>query len=501
MSFRKKPRFLIRKDGLDWNQTDDGGPGELFSEETSSESSSEETQQREEEDSNLGEGCEPFIRMKPIPASNAPPSSGPLKLSTTGSCERKEKSCSRSRSSSFPSPTHEPSAESRALKRCGSFPAGNLSSSFEEFTPACSDESAGESYRFQCSRPGQYQCRETALVFHMKDGGQVLYRILPWSRSQLSPHHKKPAGPLFDIRCVKEGSMCQLHLPHCEIRSTGGCRFLSVAHVNDDGIQFIRPQKITETHVVINVTGFSCYGNVIDEASPSVPIRALVLPFYKPPQGPETKYRIAVLLLPKNVCLKHVKNTRKELFGDETYIETPPHCKLNPQQDYSLTTSPGGDSVEVQPTDAEFDQEYDDNYFPAFHVTYENMLEHIRLFLKDNTSHSVWDRQVSLPSSGLQRSVRSARLRLPTAERLLEVRSSLVERISESNLLKLLDKLLERRVINYDELETAKEKPNRGERTRCVVDTVRFKGQKASSEMIEILNDLDPFLCGDLALI
>ncbi|XP_061569556.1 uncharacterized protein LOC133423391 [Cololabis saira] len=190
--------------------------------------------------------------MKPIPASNAPPSSGPLQLSTTGSCERKEKSCSRSRSSSFPSPTHEPSAESRALKRCGSFPAGNLSSSFEEFTPACTDESAGESYRFQCSRPGQYQCRETALVFHMKDGGQVLYRILPWSRSQLSPHHKKPAGPLFDIRCVKEGSMCQLHLPHCEIRSTGGCRFLSVAHVNDDVIEFIRTQKITETHVVIN---------------------------------------------------------------------------------------------------------------------------------------------------------------------------------------------------------------------------------------------------------
>ncbi|XP_061569264.1 caspase recruitment domain-containing protein 8-like [Cololabis saira] len=439
--------------------------------------------------------------MKAIPASNAPPSSGPLKLSTTGSCERKEKSCSRSRSSSFPSPTHQPSAESRALKRCGSFPAGNLSSSFEEFTPACTDESAGESYRFQCSRPGQYQCRETALVFHMKDGGQVLYRILPWSRSQLSPHHKKPAGPLFDIRCVKEGSMCQLHLPHCEIRSTGGCRFLSVAHVNDDGIEFIRPQKITETHVVINVTGFSCFCIVKDEASPPVPIRAWVLPFYKPPQDPDTEYRIAVLLLPENVCLEHVQNTRKKLFGDETYIETPPHCNLQPQQVYSLTTSPGGDSVEVQPTDAEFHEKYDGNYFPAFYVTYENMLKRIRLFLKANTSHSVWERQVSLPSSGLQRSVGSARLRLPTAERLLEVRSSLVERISESNLLRLLDKLLEKHVITDSEMESVEAKRTKTDKNRCVIDTVRRKGENASSEMIEILKDLDPFLCGDLDLI
>ncbi|XP_061569568.1 caspase recruitment domain-containing protein 8-like [Cololabis saira] len=380
-------------------------------------------------------------------------------------------------------------------------PAGNLSSSFEEFTPACTDESAGESYRFQCSRPGQYQCRETALVFHMKDGGQVLYRILPWSRSQLSPHHKKPAGPLFDLRCVKEGSMCQLHLPHCEIRSTGGCRFLSVAHVNDDGIEFIRPQKITETHVVIDVTGFSCYGNVKDEASPSVPIRALVLPFYKPPQDPDTEHIINVLLLPHNVSVKDVVRSRKTLDRDETYVQTPAHCKLQPQQVYSLTTSPGGDSVEVQPTEAEFFEDSYNNYLETFQLIYEMKMKHIRLSLKDSSSNGVWERRVCVSSSEVKASPGSARLNLPPQEQLLEVWSSLVERISESNLLKLLDKLLERRVINYDELETAKEKTNRGERTRCVVDTVSKKGRDASSEMIEILNDLDPFLCGDLALI
>ncbi|XP_025766349.1 uncharacterized protein LOC112847934 isoform X4 [Oreochromis niloticus] len=47
----------------------------------------------------------------------------------------------------------------------------------------------------------------------LKGGGDVVYRTVPWNRKLLAQHHKKPAGPLFDIKCQQQ-SVCQLHLPH-----------------------------------------------------------------------------------------------------------------------------------------------------------------------------------------------------------------------------------------------------------------------------------------------
>lgn len=91
-----------------------------------------------------------------------------------------------------------------------------------------------------------YQCSVTGLVFLMKAEGDVVHRTVPWNRRLLAQHHKNPAGPLFDIKCQQQ-SVCQLHLPHCEIISTGGGQFLQVAHVNDEGIEFINPQLRMKT--------------------------------------------------------------------------------------------------------------------------------------------------------------------------------------------------------------------------------------------------------------
>uniref|UniRef100_A0A669AVP4 FIIND domain-containing protein n=1 Tax=Oreochromis niloticus TaxID=8128 RepID=A0A669AVP4_ORENI len=154
--------------------------------------------------------------------------------------------------------------------------------SFEEFTPIiAADDSDDETYLFQCSCAGLYQCSVTGLVFVMKGEGDVVYRTVPWNRKLLAQHHKKPAGPLFDIKCQQQ-SVCQLHLPHCELISTGGGQFLKVAHVDDEGIECITPHQITETHVVINITGFSCYGIFRDDTSLPGPVKALIFLFYKP---------------------------------------------------------------------------------------------------------------------------------------------------------------------------------------------------------------------------
>ncbi|KAK5620675.1 hypothetical protein CRENBAI_020576 [Crenichthys baileyi] len=332
------------------------------------------------------------------------------------------------RSLSCPLIHQEPPADIINFPRAPSLPNMKLQSSFEEFTPRFTGDEDDETYWFQCSSPGLYQCRLSSLVFDMKGEGDVFYRIVPWSRRSLSQHDKKPAGPLFDIRCQQQ-SLAQLHLPHCEIRSTGGCYFLSVAHVHDEGIEFIRPEKITEAHVIINITGFSAFGNVKDEDSPPDPVRALVLLFYKSPADPESDHLINVLMLPKNVVLTNVLHYRKKLDENERFLETPPHCKLQPKHLYTLSTCPGEDSVLVQPTEAEFDAESYHNYLPTFQVVYEKMMKHIKLFLRDSSSSSVWERRVCLSAAGVQKSCGPTRQNLSPKEQLEEIRISIMDGI------------------------------------------------------------------------
>ncbi|XP_053198794.1 NACHT, LRR and PYD domains-containing protein 1b allele 3-like [Scomber japonicus] len=370
--------------------------------------------------------------------------------------------------------------------------------SFEEFTPDITVDENEETYRFHCSGPGLYQCSETGLVFHMEGEGDVVYRIVSWNHRILTNHHKKPAGPLFDIKCLQQ-SVCQLHLPHCEIRSTGGCQFLSVAHVIDEGIEYITPHKITETHVIINITGFSGFGNVKDEDSPPDPVRALVLLFYRPPTDPDPESVLNVLMLPNNVVLRDVQRMRKESNEDERYIETPPYCELIPKQEYTLPTSPEDDSVLVQPKKAKFYEEFDRNYFPSFQVIFKQIMRNIKLSLIDtNSSSNVWESEVFLTSTQVRNPQRQSSRSLPSTERLMDIRTGFINGISGPVLQSLLDKLFEKKVITEPERESGNDMQNNA---RFVIDTVRKKGEAASSEMIELLCEIDPFLCKHLGLI
>lgn len=168
---------------------------------------------------------------------------------------------SSKRSLSVPSLIHGAPAGNRTLTKVKSAPDVQLKGIVEEFTPEIRVDKDNETYLFRCSSSGLHQCCVTGLVFNMEGGGDVVYRVVPWNRRQLSQHHKQPAGPLFDIECPQQ-SVCQLHLPHCEIHRTDGGRFLKVAHVTKESLDFVDPQEITETHVVLNINGFSSFGSV-----------------------------------------------------------------------------------------------------------------------------------------------------------------------------------------------------------------------------------------------
>lgn len=79
-----------------------------------------------------------------------------------------------------------------------------------------------------------------------------------------------------------------------------GQHFLSVAHITEDDMEFITPDKVTDSHAIVNISSFSCFGLVTSQAN-SRAIRCLVLLFSQPSTN-----SLFVLLLPHNVCLTEV---------------------------------------------------------------------------------------------------------------------------------------------------------------------------------------------------
>lgn len=71
--------------------------------------------------------------------------------------------------------------------------------------------------------------------------------------------------------------------------------------------------------------------------------------------------------------------------------------------------------------------------------------------------------------------------------------------MSDPNLNKLLDILYQHRVINDEEMQSARN-INRAEKARDVIDMVRTKGSEASSVLIAALCEVDPNLSRELEL-
>ncbi|KAK6301011.1 hypothetical protein J4Q44_G00291090 [Coregonus suidteri] len=372
-------------------------------------------------------------------------------------------------------------------------------SSPDEFTPEIHDQDNRREYQFQCPSAGLFQCSITGLVFRMEGEGEVLYRTVPWDRRLLAQSGKRPAGPLFKFTCLK-GSVCQLHLPHCEIYNSGlPCDFLSVAHVTDENMEFIRPHKITETHVIIKISGFSAYGDVKDEDSPTVPIRALVLLFYKPPVVPKKRSILNVLLLPRNVVIREVQEEWIRRNEDRNiYIETNSHCQLTPNQEYNLSTDLT-DEYLIKPKDAEFvDFESYENYIPTFQLFIQTVVEQVNLLLKENGGVvSVWDRLVWLPVSAVSPTAPPANhSTLPGRGFIRNHRMALETRLGL--LQPLFLRLQDRGVLIDEEREEVVSKSTKTQQNQALLDMVVRKGDEAQEEFYQVLREADHFLVKDL---
>ncbi|KAM9492137.1 uncharacterized protein ACWYII_004100 [Salvelinus alpinus] len=375
-----------------------------------------------------------------------------------------------------------------------------------EWFPENYDQEDNGTYRLECPSAGLFQCSITGLVFRME--GEVLYRTVHWDRRLLSQNGKRPAGPLFKFTCLK-GSVCQLHLPHCEICPGGGCDFLSVAHVTDDNIEFI-PHETTDTHVIINISGFCAYGLTKNKDAPVFPIKAQVLLFYQPSDDPELKSVLHVLLLPRNVVLMKVQEERARRNGMiETFIETTSDCELTPDQIYSLSTD---GYHKVIPKTKKFDNDKDyENYTTTFAVFLPAKVKKAELTLKKkkNIAWSTLDLLSSLfvsreyPWKGFYRYQAPLPAATPAKPPTFPGRDFITKhRIALETRLGLLQPILlhleDHKVLNAEEREEVVSKSTKTLQNQVLLDMVVKKGARAQEHFYQVLKEVDPCLVEDL---
>ncbi|XP_056894800.1 uncharacterized protein LOC130528968 isoform X2 [Takifugu flavidus] len=191
----------------------------------------------------------------------------------------------------------------------------------------------GDMFRLQCEHQGLFHCRLTGL--RLEGVGDVLYQLVPWDLDFLSSKGLRPAGPLFRFTLLS-GRFHRLHLPHCQLLedvAEGGQHFLSVVHATEERVDFITPSHVTQSHVIVDVPGFSCFGLVTGRRNNSA-IRGLVVLFSEIRQ-----HLLFVLLLPRNICLTQVIKEWKRRIGAK-YVETVPDCELIPNHTYKLSGQP-----------------------------------------------------------------------------------------------------------------------------------------------------------------
>ncbi|XP_029914405.1 NACHT, LRR and PYD domains-containing protein 1b allele 2-like isoform X2 [Myripristis murdjan] len=366
------------------------------------------------------------------------------------------------------------------------------------FTPAMSVDRGSTLYRFKFPGSGIFRCALTRLVFIVVGEGEVQYRTVQWDELLLHTARKTPAGPLFSIECA-ENVIRQLHFPHYDLNAGGKTDSLSVAHITSDGVSFLKPVEITEIHVIVQITHLSTFGIVWNylRSVLTLSISAQILLFQRSVRGP--RQFLDVLLLPTNVPLHEVKAQQE----DAVYIQTACHCRLTTGQSYTLGGDP--EPYRIQPRNATFDLNYGPNYHPTFVVTVDRRTtdqfrpsaSELKLMVQDE-ERTVWEYQVDMRDAFVdfeqrRRSLPCPQIPSPEEKKLLDIRTNFIGRVSGPVLDVLLDELLQLKVINSREKESAS-KYARARKAEVLIDMVRGKGPEASSAMIRIFCEQDPFL-------
>ncbi|XP_047018148.1 NACHT, LRR and PYD domains-containing protein 3 isoform X2 [Ictalurus punctatus] len=344
-----------------------------------------------------------------------------------------------------------------------------------------------DAYRFLCSRAGQFQCKYTNLVFEMKEKGEVMYSIVSWDSSQLDGvGQMQPAGPKYNINCF-EGSICNLHLPHCETHSDKNQTELAIAHFSSGNVEIIQPLKVTGTHVIIDIENLSYFGLFKKKQHQEYPIRAQVLLFYKGITGKTKRSKLHMHLLPRNVPVEELQIR----YQHNAYIETSSICLLTPGKTYRPHCQP----YKHQPTKETFDCEYGPNYHPTFEVLLNAEVEELTLGLLDEHDQEVWEsRQVFLTDD--KREAVSPKMAKTGAKFVDKHREMFIQRIS--SVMEIADCLLSRNMITGEIYSTVSAEATSQEKMRALYRSLDSGGSAMKEEFYKILKEKHRYIVDDL---
>ncbi|XP_065118221.1 NACHT, LRR and PYD domains-containing protein 1 homolog isoform X2 [Paramisgurnus dabryanus] len=319
------------------------------------------------------------------------------------------------------------------------------------FTPELTDrdEVKGENtHRFFSPHGGQFQCSLTKLVFVMEGKGEMLYKIVPWDPRLLDGlGQMQPAGPLYNIDCF-EGSISQLHLPHCEIFSGENKVSLAVAHITGDNVEVLQPlkkEKILDVH-----------------------------------------------LLPRNVPVSEVKIQHKE----NRHIQTSSKCRLTPGREYSLCCLPEG--LKVQPENELFEFDFDPNFHPTFEVILDVNIEEIKLSLLDKTDEEkiVWTpRQIFFTESGSSTDS-TAIIKDTESEFVDNNRDELIQRVT--SVMEIADCLRSKKMITDEMWSEVHAENTHRKQMRILYMVLISGGSVVKAEFYKLLKEKEPHLVESL---
>ncbi|XP_031440743.1 uncharacterized protein LOC105891702 [Clupea harengus] len=364
--------------------------------------------------------------------------------------------------------------------------------SCECLEPQLREEENGDlKYTLRCPTAGLFRCKFTSLMFKMETAGEVEYHSVPWA-DKLENHDREPAGPLYNISCFP-GTPVQIHLPHCEVISDGKLGHLRVAHITGDGLKIITPKDITESHVVIDVTGLSLFGllTFFTDYLLGRNIRAQVLNFLQRSSEP---VKVQVLLLSSNADIMKVKKKRGQMIHpcQEIYIETNPYCEINTRKDYSLFTDPPG--LDVIPNTAKY-VECSQNFPPAFTVHCRRKKE-LKLILKDKT-RELWSSLVIIEEKDTPDG-RQHVLEPSVSKHFFQKHKGALETRLPKVLESILNQLVQREVLNTIERDVIQSKKPDHKRNECLLNILDKKGSRAQEIFCQVLKTEDCFLVEDL---
>ncbi|XP_029538137.2 uncharacterized protein LOC115142655 isoform X4 [Oncorhynchus nerka] len=295
-------------------------------------------------------------------------------------------------------------------------------------------------YWFQCPHAGLFQCSITGLVFEMEGEGEVLYWTVPWNRKLLAQRGKRPAGPLFKFTCP-QGSVGQLHLPHCEL-----------------------------------------YDHVVKRSI----LKVLLLPS-------------------NVVLKEVLEERRSRNGDREIYLETTSHCQLTPKQEYTLSTDlTDNHRIKPTKASFVHFQSYE-NYIPTFQLFMQSIVKEANIFLNENGSDEfIWDGLVWLPASPTEftstvlapppatPSIPPGRAFITKHRMALEIRMGVLRPI----LLRLQQP--DQGVLIDEEIEEVLNLTKKTLQNQALLNMVIRKGARAQEYFYQALREADPCLVEDL---